>query len=305
MHARYFESLPYLYERDLARELALQHPHHTCSIEPRDLCALPACVRNFVVAAGLADHSQATNARVVWSAMQLRSSPQAKWMSVECEQVSFFRQPVRLALMRSKLAGIVPFTGYDRYRDAQGQMSINLAGRLPLRRAHGSHMDDSALVTYLSEAMLLPVLFVDPRLQWQPLDEHAARAIIHHGGRCVAGVFRFDPAHAWVRFDSHDRWRDGREPTRARWSAEVSQFAWHKGLRVPSEARAWWHAGEDDFLYMRGKIESVSYDVTDARVMVRPAWRGACSTSVWARAAPGGLDDVQEDSDRARLLGAR
>lgn len=295
--SHWVETLRTVYERDLRRELALQHPHHAHAIESRDLCALPTPVRNFVAASGVVDAPRATNARVVWRDMELRDAPGKAWMAVECEQVNFLRQPARFALMRSRIAKLLPFSGYDRYRNANARFFINIAGTLPLRRADGPHFDDSALVTYLSEAMLLPVLMIDPRVHWLALDEGSARASMQHGSSSVAGVFTFDPSRDSVRFETDDRWRDGSTPTRTRWSAEVRSFAWHKGMRVPGEATARWHTDAGPFVYMRGSVESISYDVTDERAMVAPHWLPR------PRSLAQGLLSLRSGAQRARRHG--
>ncbi len=293
---RRFEALRAQYERDLQYELAAQPARHAPPIELGQLSTLPAPVREFAHASGCLAGSQPNNARIVWRTMQLRSAPDARWLPVECEQVNFFRDPTRLALMRSHLAGVLPFSAYDRYRHARGRMSINLAGALPLRRVYGQHMDVSALVTYLSEAILLPVVLIDPRLRWTPLDASSARATLQHVGSCVSGVFSFGPAHEWVRFETEDRWRDGRVPSRQRWSAEARAFRLHAGLRVPGDASAHWHTEQGLFTYMRGEVESIHYDITDARALplphlrslARASWRAACCSSMQAHEGASG-----------------
>lgn len=230
------------YERDLARELVRQPPHPSPALARKELTTLPNAVREYVLASGSLDRAHASNARIVWREMLLQNSEGAQTLRVDCEQVNFLREPSRMALMRSALAGVIPFSGYDRYRNGRGEMLIRLGGICPLRHARGPHMDASGLATFLSEALLLPLLFVHPSLQWSALDERSARATIHHAGTFVSGVFSFDAANEWARFETCDRWRDGRPPVRQRWSAEVTDFAWHKGLRIPGRARAFWHA---------------------------------------------------------------
>lgn len=265
-------SLSARYRRDLADQLRLQHPHPARSIDERDLAALPAPVQRYVRGAGLVGMSHASNARVVWREMLLRGTPQGPWMRMECEQVSFFREPVRLALMRSSVAAVMPFTGYDRYLDGHGEMRMEVAGLIPVGRVCGRHVDASALVTFLSEGLLLPSLLLESHVSWTALGEHAARAVLRHHGCSVSGVFHFDASGEQAHFETEDRWRDGPTPVRQRWSAHVGDFAEHKGLRLPRTAHATWHAPEGDFDYVRGALESVTPDVTEARVLVERPW---------------------------------
>lgn len=256
------------YQADLELELARQVHLPTRIVEERELVRVPEPVRRFLRESGLVGMSHASNARIVWRQMELRGA--GAWMRMECEQVSFLREPVRLALMRSMIARCLPLDGYDRYRDGQGEMRMNLAGVVPVRRVRGHPMNASGLVTFLSEGLLTPTLLLEPNVHWFSLDAHSARAELAHAGLRVGGVFSFDHASGTARFETEDRFRDGPTPRRQRWSAEVRGFEPHKGLRLATQAGAFWHDDNGAFEYMRGAIESISFDVTDAQAKVHP-----------------------------------
>jgi hypothetical protein len=257
------------YRRDLTLALARQARAPQRAIDERDLSLLPPPVQRYVQATGLLGMSHASNARLVWREMALRGSPDAAWMRMECEQISFFRRPTRLAMMRTSLAHVLLFEGYDSYIEGRGEMRIQLARVLPVSRSRGPHMDASALVTFLSEGMLFPSLWLESPLFWTPLDAERARAELRYPGGRVGGVFHFDRAGEHVRFETEDRWRDGPVPVRQRWSAHASDFAEHKGLRLPQRARALWHTGATSFEYMNGVIDSVCLDVEDSRMLAQ------------------------------------
>jgi len=189
-------------------------------------------------------------------------------MRVACEQVSFFGTPTRLALMRSHIAKVLPFSGYDSYRDGRGEMVINVAGIFNVGHASGPHMDASALVTFLAEGMLMPFTLVHPHVHWSTLSHTSARATIHDGSVTVGGVFTFDDDRGRVRFETNDRWREGTPGKFEPWSAEASDYTWRHGTLVPSTVSARWHDSDGSFTYMRGSVESLTYDVTDTRTSI-------------------------------------
>lgn len=256
-------TLRHHYENDLERELTRQRPRPVRSVAERELRLLPLPVQRFVRRAGGLGMTHASNARIVWRWMDLRSAPDSPSMHLRCEQTNFFGDPVRLALMTGKLGGIVPLAAYDSYREGRGELRVQVAGVLPVKRASGHNMDCAELVTCLSEGLFVPALLLEPNVRWAPVDARSAHATLWHGDNVVTGVFSFDDNGDRARFETYDRWRDGpKRPTRQRWSAEVSGFALQQGVRVPSRASATWHAPEGNFEYVRGSIESITTDIT-------------------------------------------
>jgi hypothetical protein len=79
--------------------------------------------------------------------MQLKRSQDADWMELSCQQFNSVAEPMRIALMKGRMAGVIPFEGRDKYQDGHGNMRIKVMKLLTLGESKGSYMDESALVT--------------------------------------------------------------------------------------------------------------------------------------------------------------
>lgn len=253
------------YRRGVDAELHAERAADPQSNIPRftelELAALPAPVQRFIRRSGFVGRPHTQNAKIIWQEMLLRRAPDAAWMRLTCEQFDAVREPTRLAFMKAKLAGVVPFEGLDAYQDGHGSMRMKLLKILPVGDAHGRYMDESALVTLLSEAMFLPSLALQSYLEWYPVDERRASARLTHRGVSVRGTFHFNEADEFVRFDTHDRWKDGAFPERIHWSAEVTSYAERDQLRFPRTVSATWHLPTGDFRYVTGTIDGVLFNV--------------------------------------------
>jgi hypothetical protein len=194
--------------------------------------------------------------------MALKRSHEADWMEVACEQLNAVPEPVRLVLMRGRVAGVVPFEGRDKYQDGHGHMLVRVGHVLTVADARGPHMDVSALVTVLAESLLAPSYALQPYATWEVVDAQRAQARFTFGGASVAGTFHFDDAGLCTQFYTEDRWQDGRRPRRVPWSAQLGAYRrGADGLLFPTELRGTWHEPDGDFTYARGRIAGITYNV--------------------------------------------
>ena len=122
-------------------------------------------------------------------------------------------------------------------------------------------MDESALVTVLSEALMAPSYALQGYMKWQPVDERSARAELTSNGITVSGIFHFNEADELVRFDTNDRWQDGTPPKKLPWSAYLGDYREARGIRYPTRVSAAWHEPSGDYTYVKGTIDSVEFNV--------------------------------------------
>jgi hypothetical protein len=230
-------------------------------ISERDLVGVPAPVQRFFRASGFIGEPHTVNARIMWREMLLRRSRNAPWMKLSCEQFESVPEPARIVLMRGSLAGVIPIEGRDKYQNGHGQMLIKLMNVFTLADARGRYMDESALVTILSELLFTPSFALQPYVVWTAIDDQSASAAMTDRGLTVRGVFHFNDADEFVRFDTEDRWQAGEPPRRIPWSAYVGGYQTRAGVRSPTEVSAAWHEPSGDFTYVRGTIESIVFNV--------------------------------------------
>lgn len=249
------------FQDEVAAEVARNPPAACGLITEAALQGLPAPVQRFFRSSGFVGRPCTMNARIVWKTMLLKRSRRAGWMKLRAEQFMSVPEPVRIALMSTRIAGMFPFAGRDIYRDGHGQMLIQLLKCFTVADSHGSAMDESALVTFLSEALFAPSAALQDYIEWSARDARSAFARLRHRGLCVSGTFHFNEADELVRFDTGDRWRDGSPPVRMPWSANVASYQWVDGVRTPRALSATWHEPGGDFTYVQGVVDAIVFNV--------------------------------------------
>ena len=205
-----------------------------------------------------------TNGEIVWSESRIRLERDRDWLDLDTRQFNSAAAPRRMAYMRARLFGVLPFEGMDTYADGVGRMRMVLLRLFTVGDERGPEMDQSAAVTLLAEALLVPGYVLAPYIAWDAVDDRAARATIRYRDTEASGVFHFDSAGAFVRFTTDDRyaaWKDGLR--RTPWSAEVTGYAAVDGLRIPTGMRATWHREDGDFEYFQGTIAGIRYDIRE------------------------------------------
>ena len=259
----HWTSLERLFRQEVQDELA-KHPAAPSGVlTGEELAGLPEPVQRYFRASGFLGRPRVVNLRLHWARMRLKRSRDADWMALECEQFNSVPQPARIVLMRAKLAGFVPFEGRDKYQDGHGNMRVRLGRVLTVADAKGPPMDASGLVTVLAEALLAPSHALQPYTTWEPVDASSARARFTFGGVSVSGTFHFNDADECVRFDTEDRWQDGRPPRKVPWSANFGAYRREDGLRFPTAVSATWHEPGGDFTYVEGTLRGLTYNVKE------------------------------------------
>jgi len=251
-----------LYQREVRKEKAARPAAMELTLTEDHLAALPDPVRRYLRSAGHLGLPIAMNAEIEWRESAIRLGVDRPWMKLRTYQFNSVPEPMRAAYMRGRMLGVLPMEGRDIYQDGRGQMLIRLGRVFTVGDHTGPEMDQSALVTILAEALLVPGYVLQPYITWTPIDDQTAAATIRHGGVEASGTFHFDEAGAFVHFESDDRFQStGEDARRVRWSVDVLGHQEQNGLRIVDGLRATWHEDEGDFEYFRGRIAAVRFNV--------------------------------------------
>jgi hypothetical protein len=251
-----------LYRTEVRTERSA-HPPDTQELLTEDrLTALPEPVRRYLRSCGWVGQPLPMNAEIEWRESAIRLGVDRPWMKLRTYQFNSVPEPMRAAYMRGRILGVVPMEGRDIYQNGRGQMLIRLGRVFTVGDETGPEMDRSALVTILAEALLVPGYATQPYIIWTPMDDRSAAATVRHGGVVASGVFHFDRAGDFVRFESDDRYQStGEDARKVRWSVDVLGHQDQDGLRIVGGLRAIWHEDQGDFEYFRGRIQAVRFNV--------------------------------------------
>lgn len=233
-------------------------------LQPEDIQALPAPVRRYLALCGFTGRQKVMTAEVVYAGSSISLKPGQKHKQLKTRQFNAVENPVRIAYMRMSVAGFIPFEGRDIYQNGQGHMWGRLAGCFTIFDDRTAEVSQSALLTLLAEALLVPGYALAPYISWHDDTDTSALAVIRHHGIEAGGVFSFNQAGEFVRFRTLDRFYSEGEGghTQYPWVVEVSDYQNNPdGTRFPSEVRAMWELPAGLYEYWKGNIRQIRYNV--------------------------------------------
>lgn len=141
----------------------------------------------------------------------------------------------------------------ERYLD--GKVIMDIPGQ---HIENDPHTDSAANQGFWSEALVwMPsVLFTDPRVRWEAVDDTTARLIIPNAAEEEMFTLHFDPETGLM--SSLSTLRYGDFPQRVPWKNYILAWGEINGLLVPVRAETQW---QDDPPWASWQIENIAYNV--------------------------------------------
>jgi len=230
-----------------------------------EIAKLPKPVQRYFRYAGYIGKKKMLNAKIVFENAEFKRGIDEKPLNLYSEQYNFVTKPTRIVYLRANVLGVIPFEGRDKYQNGKGVMTGKLLKFIPLFNVEGPEMDQSALVTFLAEVLIMPNAALQDYIKWEEIDKKRAKAIIEYEGIKVDGVFTFNEKGKWVKFETRDRYMDKGDGVfeKEKWTIEVSNYIEEDGIKTPQRMRAIWNLSNGDFVYFDGKVAELTYDVKE------------------------------------------
>lgn len=225
-----------------------------------DIVSLPAPVQRYFRYCGYIGKKKMSNAKIVFEDVDFISN--GKQLKLRSEQYNFVSEPARIAYLSSKVMGIIPFEGRDKYQNGKGSMIGKLMKIITLFDVTGPKMDQSALVTFLAEALIVPNVALQDYIKWEEIDSNKAKAIMNYGGIKVEGIFTFNDKGEFIKFETNDRYMDKGNGVieKERWTAKVENYIEKNGIRIPGRMKGIWNLSKNDLVYFDGNITEINFD---------------------------------------------
>ncbi|WP_458188131.1 DUF6920 family protein [Haladaptatus sp. NG-WS-4] len=155
----------------------------------------------------------------------------------------------------------VPTRVVDAYKAGSGSLHAKLLSTIPVADVEPSpEMDEGELLRYLGESVWFPTaLLPDEGVEWKPIDDQSARAMIEHDGNTASLVFHFDDRDEVERVFAEGRYRqedDSFEP----WTGYFRNYQVRNGMRIPIDAEVAWNLPDGDVSYWRASIEEIEHE---------------------------------------------
>lgn len=226
-----------------------------------DLAGLPEPVQRYFRYSGFIGRPKMSTARIVFDDVAFKNGNMD--LKLYSEQFNFVQEPARIAYLNSRVLGVIPFEGRDKYQNGQGYMTGKLAKLIKLFDVTGFEMHQSALVTVLAEALVVPSYALQDYITWEEIDEHHAQATIKYRGTKATGIFTINDQGEVVTFTTKDRYMDQGQGVFALvpWTTEIIGYREQDGIMVPIRLTATWEMPDGDLVYFDGVISSIEYDV--------------------------------------------
>jgi hypothetical protein len=231
-------------------------------ITESDIAHLPEPVQKYFRFTGIVGKPMPYNCTIDWEDVQFKMSPEKEWIPIKCLQFNSVKEPARFAYLYAPKMGVNIFVGRDKYQQGKGNMHIKLMGLFTIQDAWGKAMDESSLVTILSETLFVPGYALQQYVSWEEIDSLSAKATITHNGISVSGIFYFNEKGEMTHFTSYDRNyvdTDGNEQ-KVEWVANVEYYTQNDGLILPGYVSATWKRPEGDYQYFKGKIKALKFN---------------------------------------------
>lgn len=253
------KSLHRTYKQEIDQERKLNSIENAEIITESDIAHLPEPVQKYFRFTGFVGKPMPYNCTIEWEDVEFKMSPEKEWIPIKCLQFNSVKEPARFAYLYAPKMGINIFVGRDKYQQGKGNMHIKLLGLFTIQNAWGKAMDESSLVTILSETLFVPGYALQHYVKWEQVDSLSARATITYNGISVSGTFYFNPKGEMTHFTSFDRNyidNQGNEQ-KIEWVAKVEYYTQRDGLTIPGYVSATWKKPESDYTYFKGKIKSL------------------------------------------------
>ena len=246
------------FKKAVLQELISIQNESTELLTEEDISHLPGIVKKYIRYTGSLGKEKPIGFRSVYKG-GIRFGPKDKYMPFRSEQYDFMSSTSRLFYIKATKMGL-PAVGLHLYQKAKALFKVKLLGLFTVVDAKGPLLDKGETVTVLNDWFVMaPGALIDPRIQWEVLDEHSVKATFTNQNISISAKVVFDEEGRMINFLSNDRSEtDGKEYVNNPWETPISEYVETKGYRLPAKAKMIYKRPEGDFCY--GEFELVEMD---------------------------------------------
>lgn len=228
----------------------------------KELASLPEPVQKYLYYCQYIGKKKMNMARLKFEDVHFKMKVGSPWIKIKYEQCNFVQEPARFAYIYSRMFGLIPFEGRDKYHNGKGSMLGRILKRKTIFDVVGDEINVSAAVTYLSEVLIVPNCALQNYITWESIDSTHCRAAIDYKGTIVGGTFTFNEKGEFMSFQTDDRYMymDNGISEKHRWSAVVSDYVERGGIKMPSRVKGVWNLEGGDHEYFDGTLADVAYE---------------------------------------------
>lgn len=226
-----------------------------------DFASYPTAIRKYVENCGYLGRPKWKQMEIKFRDSTLYQQETSPKMNIEYRQTNFVESINRFALIETSVKGI-PFHGLDYFSDGHAGMKGVIGKAITIFDVQGEKMDQAALVTYLSECLLVPSALLYNDIEMEEISEYEVRATITRGEIKVSGIFTFNEEYEPVSFKTDQRamTQEDNSLVYVPWTAVIGEYrVGASGLKQPTVFKAIWNFEDHDFTYFEGNLQEINY----------------------------------------------
>ncbi|MGE5422542.1 MAG: DUF6544 family protein [Ignavibacteriales bacterium] len=254
-----------LFQRKVKREVSAlfqaQGKTETQIVSAEDLKDLPACVKQWLVGAGVVGKEKIHTARLYHVGM-MKTKPESAWLPFKAEYYYTIDNPGFIWHADVKAAPIVHLAGRDMLCQGKGNMLIKLFSLITVADGWGPEIDQGTLLRFLAEIVWFPTAALSPYIDWKSIDDNKAQATINVDGQSASGTFIFNDEGLPAQFEAQRYMSiDGRYSLE-KWIVATSDFKEMNGIIGPASVEVAWDLPSGKFIWFKATNGTIRYNMT-------------------------------------------
>ncbi len=247
-------------EKELLKQALLDSQKTKTYISLKDLSRFPEVVQRYLKYS-LEENQESIFYTHLKHGGEFRTSPNHPWFPIKGEYHYLASEP---AFYWKGVIKPLPFlfiSARDFYFRGRGEMKIRLNKIIPLGKTTGPEMDQASLMRFVSEAPLFPSIFLTADyLSWKKIDSTSVKISIEDNEVSAEGIFTFSEKGEIIKYTS-TRARETKEgPQLTKWTGYFYDYQNFHGFKIPTYFVAEWNLSEEDFQYVRFRINSINFN---------------------------------------------
>lgn len=185
------------------------------------------------------------------------------WKPFSSDQVVITQRPGFDWNGTVQMAPGLPVYVHDAFIAGEGMLHASLFGLFTVMFLQdASEIARGELMRFFAEATWYPTaLLPDQGIQWQAVDDHAARATLTDGSITLTMTFAFNQQGLIEMVRAEDRGRAiGEQIVPTPWQGRFWNYQKRSGMLVPMDGEVAWLLPEGEKPYWRGHIEQIEYE---------------------------------------------
>jgi len=187
-----------------------------------------------------------------------KTAPNKDWSPIKGEEYFSTDPPAYLWIGNLQPSPILWLKARDKYINGEAEVLVRLYSGLTVSKMNGSEVNLSALIRFAGEIPWFPTAFTNESyLQWQPIDDRSARAVINDHENQVTVTYYFNNDDEVERFFTQDRYYNGQKQD---YTGCYRNYREINGIRIPTEVEVVWNLPDGDFSYARFTLTNIIYN---------------------------------------------